>query len=81
MTAKPTAVSNVGLEDARIINQIGNSFNISFTITNGEGVKYGVQLLPEGTKYYVVDEQVYKVLVSFLWQRSVAFVHYFLLSC
>lgn len=56
-------VGTVSLEDARIISQKGSIFDIAFTISNRDiiqtGVKYGIQLVPEGTKYYAVDERVY----------------------
>lgn len=59
---KSTLVATVNIEDARIMSQDGNTFNIAFTLTNKEGlqtgVKYGVQLVADGAKY-ISDEKVY----------------------
>jgi hypothetical protein len=59
---KFTLVANVGIEEAKIVSQKNNIFNIAFTLTNGKGlqtdVKYGVQLMLDGAKY-VADEKIY----------------------
>jgi hypothetical protein len=64
---KSILVADVNTEDARIMSQEGNTFNVAFTITNKEGiqtgVKYGLQLMPEGAKY-IVDEKVYSESVT-----------------
>ena len=63
-TTEPTQtlVATVNIEDARIMSQKGNVFNIAFTLSNREGlqtgVKYGVQLVADGAKY-LSDEKVY----------------------
>lgn len=62
-------VAMVDIKDAKIVSQTGNVFNISFTITNGTGlqggVKYGIQLVPEGASY-IAHETVYDESLTLL---------------
>lgn len=57
-------LADVNIKDANIISQEGNTFKISFSISNGKGiqtgVKYGVKLVsntPNGQK--IIDEKIY----------------------
>lgn len=65
-------VATVSIEDARIISQKGNTFGIAFSLTNKEilqtGVKYGIQLVPDGAKY-IADEKVYNESLT-LYENS-----------
>jgi hypothetical protein len=60
-----TKIASVNVQQAQV-QQIGNEYTVSFTITNGTGIqtglRYSVQLLKQDTKnkkQYVVDEKVY----------------------
>lgn len=60
----PVIVAMVNISNAKIVNQVGNNFNISFTISNGEGVqsnvKYGIRLLKkEAAAQAIVDQKTY----------------------
>lgn len=60
----PVAIAHVNIGSAKIINQVENNFNISFNISNGQGlqtnVKYGIRLLKkEGKTTTLVDEKTY----------------------
>lgn len=57
-------LATVNIQNAKIISQKDNLFNISFSMTNGTGVqtgvKYGVELLSIDPKnQYTADEKVY----------------------
>lgn len=56
-------VGTVGVENARIISQDKNSFNVAFTITNKQilqtGVKYGIDLYSTKDSKYLIDEKIY----------------------
>ena len=56
-------VASVNLRDAKIVSQTGNVFNISFSISNGNGlqtgVKYGVKLVSDTKDQSILDEKVY----------------------
>ena len=57
-------VASVNIENAKIVFQEGNTFNISFSLSNDEGlqtgVKYGVKLVKESKdSQLVIDEKVY----------------------
>jgi hypothetical protein len=71
-SAVSTLVATVNIEDARIMSQDKNLFNIAFTLSNREGlqtgVKYGVQLVADGAKY-ISDEKVYDDSVT-LYENS-----------
>jgi len=57
-----TLVATVNINDAKIFSQEKNIFKIGFSLSNREGlqtgVKYGVQLIPDGANY-IADEKVY----------------------
>lgn len=65
----PTVVATVNIENARILSQSGNTFNVAFELTNKTGlqagVKYGVQLVADGAKY-ISDEKVYDESLTLL---------------
>lgn len=76
-TAVPIATVNI--QQARINNQVGNVFDISFALSNDEGVQsdvhYSVRLMAKTAQGYVpVDEKVYDDTLSLgehaLVQRS-----------
>ncbi|MFA6386616.1 MAG: hypothetical protein WCW04_02505 [Candidatus Paceibacterota bacterium] len=57
-------LATVNIQNAKIVSQKENDFNISFNISNREGtqsgVKYGVELLNTDPKnQYIADEKVY----------------------
>jgi hypothetical protein len=57
-------LASVNVQDAKIISQKENNFNISFYFNNGEGlqtgVKYSVQLIKQTDKdSFIVDEKIY----------------------
>lgn len=61
-TNEGTLVATVNILNASIVSQESNVFNISFEISNGQGLqaglKYGVVLMSEDSKI-VLDEKVY----------------------
>ena len=66
---KVTLVATVNIQDAKIISQDGNIFNISFNLTNGKivqpGVRYGLNLIKvDGKGQHVVDEKIYDEVLS-----------------
>ncbi|MCX6754606.1 MAG: hypothetical protein NTU81_02145 [Candidatus Nomurabacteria bacterium] len=67
-----TIVATVNIVNAKITSQVGNTFNISFGLSNREGlqtgVKYGVKLIMDKTKY-VSDEKVYDESIT-LYENS-----------
>lgn len=69
---KASVVANVNIDSAKIVSQVKNDFNITFNISNKEGlqtgVKYGVQLIKDGAKY-ISDEKVYDESVT-LYENS-----------
>lgn len=57
-------LASVNIEGTQIVSQKDNVFNISFSLTNGEGlqtgVKYGVRLVKETDKgQFIMDEEIY----------------------
>lgn len=59
----PTSlVATVNIEEARVLSQTGNTFNIAFSLSNRNGlqtgVKYGVALVAENANY-IADEKVF----------------------
>lgn len=57
-------LASVNIQNAKIVSQKGNVFNISFSLSNGAGlqtgVKYGVKLIQEsGAGQLTIDERVY----------------------
>lgn len=57
-------LADINVRDSKIISQEGNTFKISFSISNGleiqTGVKYGLELVKiSGDNRFVVDEKVY----------------------
>ncbi len=59
------AIAQVNIGNAKIVEQSGNNFNISFVLSNGEGlqtnVKYAVRLLKkDGSTQKTIDEKVYE---------------------
>ncbi|MFA6392608.1 MAG: hypothetical protein WCW54_00780 [Candidatus Paceibacterota bacterium] len=64
IATKAILLASVNIKDAKIVSQKGNIFNISFSLSNGEGlqtgVKYGVKLVSESkTGQMIIDERVY----------------------
>ncbi|HAE36244.1 TPA: hypothetical protein DCX66_04050 [Candidatus Nomurabacteria bacterium] len=60
----PVVLATVNIVNASIVSEKDNVFNISFSLSNREGlqtgVKYGVKLVKESTKgQFVVDEKIY----------------------
>jgi hypothetical protein len=69
-----TVVADVNIQNPQIISQLQNNINISFTLTNGEGVqsgvKYGVRLVKNtNSGQFIYDEKVYDDTV-FLAENS-----------
>ncbi len=66
-------VGTVNLQDGKIVSQTGNTFNISFNISNREGlqtgVKYGVQLVSDDSRS-IADEKVFDESVT-LYENTV----------
>lgn len=62
------AIAEVNIQGAKIANQVGNVLNVSFTLSNGEGVqngvRYSVRLAPKDKPQIVVDEKVYDEALS-----------------
>ncbi|MFA6392503.1 MAG: hypothetical protein WCW54_00235 [Candidatus Paceibacterota bacterium] len=63
-SANGIILATVNINNAKIISQKGNIFNISFSLSNGEGlqtgVKYGIELVQDSTKgQLIVDEKIY----------------------
>lgn len=61
---KATLIATVDIANAKIVSQEGNTFNISFDITNKQipepDVRYGIRLIKESTNsQLLVDEKVY----------------------
>ncbi len=59
----PTSlVATVNIEEARVLSQAGNTFNIAFSLSNRNGlqtgVKYGVALVAENANH-IADEKVF----------------------
>ncbi len=76
-SAKGTLVSTVNIQDVKILLQKGNTFTLSFSLTNREGlqsgVKYGVALVSETAKgQFVVDEKVFDEALTLSEHSSVA---------
>ncbi len=73
-TNQSVLVSTVNIVDARVMSQSGNTVNVAFSISNSEGlqtgVRYGVQLVPDGAKY-IADEKVYSESLT-LYEHSIA---------
>lgn len=70
-------LATVNIQDAKIVSQSGNTFKLSFNISNREGiqigVKYGVQLVSEtSTSQVAVDEQVYPETLTLAENSSVS---------
>ncbi len=68
-SSKVTVVANLNIQEAQVIAQIDNVFNILFFLQNGEGiqagVKYGVQLIKETDKgQFIMDEYIYPELLA-----------------
>lgn len=64
VNAAPVLLASVNIQNAKIISQKENVFNISFSLSNGvglqTGVKYGVKLVSESqTGQLTVDEKIY----------------------
>lgn len=62
-------LADVNIREARIISTEGNTFKISFSVSNGQGlqtgVKYGVSLVSSSTqKPIIMDEKVYEESLS-----------------
>ena len=60
----PVVLAMVGIDDAKIVSQKDGVFNISFSISNGEGlqtgVKYGAKLVKESQEgQFIMDEKIY----------------------
>lgn len=59
----PVLVANVNISSAKIVEQSGSNFSISFTLSNGKGiqnnVKYGVRLVKNDNGLKIVDEKIY----------------------
>ncbi|HVY35989.1 MAG TPA: hypothetical protein VG982_01780 [Candidatus Paceibacterota bacterium] len=57
------AVAEVNIQNAHIASQEGNTFHLSFSLTNGKGVQagvhYSVQLVPASSPQTVADEKDY----------------------
>jgi hypothetical protein len=67
--AEIVQIAAVDIDNAVIVSQKDNTFNVSFTITNGEGVQtgvqYGVKLISDTAKgQFVADEKVYEELLT-----------------
>lgn len=60
-TEKAVVLATVNIEGAKIISQKNNIFDISFSLTNREGlqtgVKYGIKLVKDNQ--FMVDEKIY----------------------
>lgn len=71
-TASPQStvvLATVNIRDAKIVSQEGNTFHISFSLSNREGVqmgvKYGVQLVSEnGNSSFIMDEKIYPEVLT-----------------
>lgn len=68
-TSKAIVIAQVNVGDAKIVSQKGNVLNISFNITNRDGVqsgvRYGVKLIQKTTKSQIlVDEYIYPEVLS-----------------
>lgn len=68
MTA-PILVADTNIKDTKIVNQVGNVLQVSFTLTNGtgpqSGVLYGVRLVSRDKGVATtVDEKIYDEVLS-----------------
>ncbi len=66
---EPLILSTLNIQDAKILSQKGNVFELYFNFVNKEiiqsGVKYGVKLIQETeTGQFVVDEKVYPEILT-----------------
>jgi hypothetical protein len=65
---KAVLVSTVNIQDTKIKEQVNNIFQISFNISNKQGlqsgVKYGVQLVSGDNNQTVVDEKIYDEVLT-----------------
>lgn len=67
---KVVLVADVNVQNVKVIKQENNVFDISFTLTNGEGVqngvKYSVRLmsLKNDKPAFIVDEKVYDEVLT-----------------
>lgn len=64
--AKPIILADVNIRNAKIVSQEGNTMNISFLLTNGEGlqtgIKYGLSMIQTDAKtksQTLMDEKIY----------------------
>lgn len=73
-----TLLATVNIHSAKIVSQEGNTFNISFDISNREGiqtgVKYGVALIMNklNGSQFVVDEKVYPESITLPENSSIS---------
>ncbi len=62
-TSNVTMVADVNISGAKIVDQVGSVFNISFVLTNGKSaqnnVYYSVRLSPKGKPNTILEEKVY----------------------
>lgn len=70
-------IATVNIQDAKIVSQEGNTFQLSFSLSNREirqtGVKYGVQLVSQTkTSSVVVDEKVYPDVLTLEEHSSIS---------
>ncbi len=65
----PVLVAEVNINSAKVVNQVDNNFNISFNISNGQGiqsnVKYAVSLIKkEKGSQNTIDQKVYDEVLN-----------------
>ncbi|HRH24714.1 MAG TPA: hypothetical protein PLQ20_00015 [Candidatus Paceibacterota bacterium] len=70
------SIAEVNVQGAKIANQIGQSINISFTISNGSGIQtglqYSVRLSSKSNRSIVVDEKHYDEVLSLPENSSIS---------
>ncbi len=61
ISVNTVVLATVNIQNAKIVSQKDNTFNISFSLSNREGVqsgvKYGIELIKDNK--YVVDEKIF----------------------
>ena len=74
--SKAIVIASVDIQNAKIVSQSNNNFNISFSLSNGKGlqagVKYGVKLVSTSNKIQTtVDEKIYDESLTMYEDSSV----------